>query len=58
MIICAICMCANGTIVTNIFVGSVSLAIVVYNHYLIQGIIYNTYQTLLVKMHDVASSTH
>jgi hypothetical protein len=30
MVICAICMCANATIVTDIFVGSVSLAIVVY----------------------------
>ena len=30
MVICAICMCANGTIVTDIFVGSVYLAIVVH----------------------------
>ena len=28
-VICAICMCANGTIVTDIFVGTVYLAIVV-----------------------------
>jgi hypothetical protein len=26
MVICAICMCANGTIVTDIFVGTVYLA--------------------------------
>jgi hypothetical protein len=28
-----------------------------WNHYLIQGIIYNTYQTLLVIIKDVASPT-
>ena len=28
MVICAICMCSNGTIVTDIFVGTVYLAIV------------------------------
>ena len=30
MVICTICMCSNGTIVTDIFVGTVYLAIVVY----------------------------
>jgi hypothetical protein len=30
---------------------------IAWNHYLIQGIIYNTYQTLLVKTQDVASPT-
>ena len=35
MVICAICMCANGTIVTDIFVGSVYLAIVVYLVFLV-----------------------
>jgi hypothetical protein len=35
IVICAICMCANGTIVTDIFVGSVYLAIVVYLVFLV-----------------------
>jgi hypothetical protein len=35
MVICAICMCANGTIVTDIFVGSVYLEIVVYLVFLV-----------------------
>jgi hypothetical protein len=35
MVICAICMCANGTIVTDIFVGSVYLDIVVYLVFLV-----------------------
>jgi hypothetical protein len=30
---------------------------ITWNHYLIQGIIYNTYQTLLFKTQDVASPT-
>ena len=36
MAICAICMCANGNIVTDIFVGSVYLEIVVYLVFLVQ----------------------
>ena len=35
MVICAICMCSNGTIVTDIFVGSVYLEIVVYLVFLV-----------------------
>ena len=35
MAICAICMCANGTIVTDILVESVYLAIVVYLVFLV-----------------------
>ena len=35
MVICAICMCANGTIVTDILVGSVYLEIVVYLVFLV-----------------------
>jgi hypothetical protein len=35
MVICAICMCSNGTIVTDIFVGTVYLAIVVYLVFLV-----------------------
>jgi hypothetical protein len=36
MVICAICMCANGTIVTDIFVGTVYLAFVVYLVFLVR----------------------
>ena len=35
MVISAICMCANGTIVMDIFVGSVYLAFVVYLVFLV-----------------------
>jgi hypothetical protein len=35
MVICTICMCSNGTIVTDIFVGRVYLAIVVYLVFLV-----------------------
>jgi hypothetical protein len=35
MVICAICMCVNGTIVTDIFVGGVYLEIVVYLVFLV-----------------------
>ena len=35
MVICVIYMCANGTIVTDIFVGSVYLAFVVYLVFLV-----------------------
>jgi hypothetical protein len=52
MAICAICMCANGTIVTDIFVGSVYLAIVVYLVFRIDNF-YNVY-----TQYRIQSSEH